>query len=81
MPGFLSNSVGAWSLGIELAFYAVFPVIAMLARSWRTVAVSAAVLIAGQHLLLWKIATVPVFWDYYLSNLIFAPFFALGILA
>jgi peptidoglycan/LPS O-acetylase OafA/YrhL len=81
MPGFLSNSVGAWSLGIELAFYAVFPVIAMLARSWRTVAVSAAVLIAGQHLLLWKIASVPVFWDYYRSNPSFEPFCALGILA
>ena len=81
MPGFLSNSVGAWSLGIELAFYAVFPVVAMLARSWRTVAVAAAVLIAGQHLLLWKIKSAPVFWDYYVSNLIFAPFFALGILA
>lgn len=81
MPGFVSNSVGAWSLGVELAFYAVFPIIAMLAKSWKPVAATALVLLAAQHLLLWKIGKAPVFWDYYISNLVFAPFFALGILA
>lgn len=81
MPGFLSNSVGAWSLGIELAFYAVFPIVAMLARSWKSVAIPALVLLAAQHLVLWKIGGRTDFWHYYISNLIFAPFFALGILA
>lgn len=79
MPGFLSNSVGAWSLGIELAFYAVFPVVAILVTSWREAVAISAVLLAAQHLLLWKIADSASFWDYYVSNLIFAPFFALGI--
>lgn len=79
MPGFLSNSVGAWSLGIEMAFYAVFPVIAMLVTSWRQAAVATITLIGAQHLLLWKIAGSVPFWNYYVSNLTFAPFFALGI--
>lgn len=80
MPGYLSNSVGAWSLGIELAFYAVFPVIVILARSWRDFVVAALVLLIGQHLVLWRIAASEQFWHYYVSNLIFAPFFALGCL-
>lgn len=80
MPGFISNSVGAWSLGIEMAFYAVFPVIALLVTSWRQAAIAAIVLLASQHLLLWKITDSAPFWNYYVSNLIFAPFFALGIL-
>ncbi len=81
LPGLLSNSVGAWSLGIELAFYAVFPVIAVLARSWKTVAIWFVVLLIGQHLLLWRISAVEQHWHYYVSNLTFAPFFAMGILA
>ena len=81
MPGFLSNTVGAWSLGIELAFYAVFPVIAVLARSWKAVAIWLIALLAAQHLLLWRLGTVEQHWHYYVSNLTFAPFFALGILA
>lgn len=80
MPGFLSNSVGAWSLGIELAFYAVFPIIALTARSWRPVAFSVVLLLVSQHLVLWKIKDMAAFWDYYISNLTFAPFFGLGIL-
>lgn len=80
MPGFLSNSVGAWSLGIELAFYAVFPVIAVLATSGRSVAIATVILLIAQHLLLWKISGAEPFWNYYISNLMFAPFFALGIL-
>lgn len=80
MPGFLSNSVGAWSLGIELAFYAVFPIVAMLARSWKSTAIVAAALIVAQHLLIFKIKEAEPFWNYYISNLVFAPFFALGIL-
>lgn len=79
MPGFLSNSVGAWSLGIELAFYAVFPVIAVLVTSWREAVIIAIVLLSAQHLLLLKLPYDASFWDYYVSNLIFAPFFALGI--
>lgn len=80
MPGFLSNSVGAWSLGIEIAFYAVFPIIAMLVRSWKVVAWTVIVLLVAQHLVLCKIKDTPAFWDYYISNLTFAPFFGLGIL-
>ena len=80
MPGFLSNSVGAWSLGIELAFYAVFPLIALLVTNWRQAAVAVAILVGAQHMLLWQLAGSPSFWEYYVSNLVFAPFFAFGIL-
>lgn len=79
MPGFLSNSVGAWSLGIEMAFYAIFPIVAMLVTSWRQAALATIILLGAQHLLLWKIANSAPFWNYYVSNLIFAPFFALGL--
>lgn len=80
MPGFLSNTVGAWSLGIELGFYFVFPIIAILVGSGRSMVVATILLIAAQHLLLWKIQDSAPFWNYYVSNLIFAPFFAMGIL-
>ena len=31
LPGYLSNTIGAWSLGIEMMFYFVFPVICLMA--------------------------------------------------
>lgn len=80
MPGFLSNSVGAWSLGIELGFYAVFPLIPMIARSVRSVAIVVLCLLVAQHLLIWKIQGVAAFWIYYISHLTFAPLFGFGIL-
>jgi peptidoglycan/LPS O-acetylase OafA/YrhL len=80
MPGLQSNSIGAWSLGIELAFYAVFPIVAALTQTWRQAAIAAALLISAQHLLLFQIREMGEFWSLYVSNLTFAPFFALGLL-
>lgn len=80
MPGLLSNSIGAWSLGIELAFYAVFPVVVVLVRTWRQAAFAVVILLLAQHLLLTEIRDSRDFWPVYVSNLTFAPFFALGLL-
>lgn len=80
MPGLLSNSIGAWSLGIELAFYAVFPVVVVLTRAWRQAAFAAVILLLAQRFLLIEIGDSRDFWPVYVSNLTFAPFFALGLL-
>jgi peptidoglycan/LPS O-acetylase OafA/YrhL len=49
-PGYLSNTPGAWSLGIEIAFYFLFPVLLVgFARwSWRMLAVLAGALLVVQ---------------------------------
>jgi peptidoglycan/LPS O-acetylase OafA/YrhL len=46
MPGFLSMTTGAWSLGIELLFYALFPVICILAANARITSLLIALAIA-----------------------------------
>lgn len=82
LPAFLSNSVGAWSLGIEGLFYLVFPVVAVLAgaASPRILICIAVMLIAAQQALLFLLQAMPddVFFQYYTTPLAFAPFFALG---
>ena len=86
LPGYLSNVTGAWSLGIEIAFYAVFPVICLLVNNarLRTLLIAVATLIVAQQsvlLLLQRMATEDPtrFWHYYTTPLMFAPFFAVGI--
>jgi peptidoglycan/LPS O-acetylase OafA/YrhL len=86
LPGYLSNVVGAWSLGIEIAFYAVFPIVCLLANNarLRTLLIVVATLIVAQQallLLLQRMATEDPtrFWHYYTTPLMFAPFFAAGI--
>lgn len=88
MPGYLSNSTGAWSLGIEMAFYAVFPVLLVLAKDMRPreAIVCLLLLLAGQQALLIRLAAdfpndVRQHWQYFSTPLMFAPFFAIGMLA
>jgi peptidoglycan/LPS O-acetylase OafA/YrhL len=82
LPGFLSNFTGAWSIGIEAAFYAVFPVVAIAGTraSLRTLLLAAGVLILAQQALLFLIRDFDAlrFWQFYISPLAFAPFFAFG---
>lgn len=83
MPGYLSNTTGAWSLGIELSFYALFPVLCLLlARSslWK---IGALVILTGcaQQLAINTLPNSddPSFWAKYTLPITFAPFFAIGI--
>jgi peptidoglycan/LPS O-acetylase OafA/YrhL len=86
LPGYLSNTIGAWSLGIEMLFYALFPVICLLitkARLWQFVATVIVLIIAQQIVIAlmghWVEEDPRRFWHYYTTPLIFAPFFFLGI--
>ncbi|HEU4474043.1 MAG TPA: acyltransferase [Gemmatimonadales bacterium] len=83
LPGLLSNTPGAWSLGIEAVFYLLFPVIAIASMnvSLGALAVAAVVLTVSQQVLIAFINDVAVstFWDYYATPLVFAPFFAAGL--
>jgi peptidoglycan/LPS O-acetylase OafA/YrhL len=83
LPGLLSNTPGAWSLGIEAVFYLLFPVVAIVSMnaSVGTLVVAAMVVTASQQLLIAFINDVAVssFWDYYATPLVFAPFFAAGL--
>ena len=83
LPGLLSNTPGAWSLGIEAVFYLLFPVIAIASMnaSAGTLVMAAVVLTASQQVLIVFISDVAAsrFWDYYVTPLVFAPFFAAGL--
>jgi peptidoglycan/LPS O-acetylase OafA/YrhL len=87
LPGYLSNTIGAWSLGIEMMFYFVFPVICLLAAtaSLPQLAGIALVLIFAQQVVIalmhhWVSDDPLRFWHYYSTFLIYLPFFILGIL-
>lgn len=84
MPGLLSMTTGAWSLGIELFFYALFPAICILSRNagFRTLFGALFVSVAAQQLLLADLppSTDPEFWGQYTMPLIFAPFFICGLI-
>lgn len=84
-PGYLSNASGAWSLGIEMAFYTVFPVACLIVAnsSLRSIAVTLVILLCGQQALMALLAHEfvpgsPSHWDHYVALLTFAPFFAIG---
>ena len=87
LPGYLSNTMGAWSLGIEMMFYFVFPVICLLAATASRLQLAgiALVLIFAQQIVIalmhhWVSDDPLRFWHYYSTFLIFLPFFILGIL-
>lgn len=87
LPGYLSNTIGAWSLGIEMMFYFVFPVICLLAATASLLQLAAMVLllIFAQQIVIalmhhWVSDDPLRFWHYYSTFLIFLPFFILGIL-
>lgn len=84
MPGLLSMTTGAWSLGIELLFYALFPAICILAANARIVSliIALAISIIAQQLLLLDLppSNDPEFWGRYIMPITFAPFFALGLI-
>jgi peptidoglycan/LPS O-acetylase OafA/YrhL len=87
MPGYLSNTTGAWSLGIEMMFYVVFPVMCLItarASVWW-LAATAFILILAQQIVLalmhhWVKEDPIRFWHYYATFLMFLPFFVLGML-
>lgn len=87
LPGYLSNTTGAWSLGIEMMFYVVFPVLCLMmasARVWQ-IAAAAFVLICAQQIVIallhhWIRDDLIRFWQYYSTFMIFLPFFVLGMM-
>ena len=86
LPGYLSNSEGAWSLGIELLFYLVFPMLCLMTRAMpgRRLAGFVVVSIVAQQMLLallhrWATDDPRRFWDYYSTPLTFLPFFLIGL--
>lgn len=83
LPGYLSNAVGAWSLGIEALFYVLFPLIAIAVAtsSIRALAYTTVLLVVSQQLLMWLIRPFdqPDHWYFYATPITFAPFFAYGI--
>jgi peptidoglycan/LPS O-acetylase OafA/YrhL len=84
MPGIISTTTGAWSLGIELAFYAVFPLLVLLLNGVRVrmLVLITGVLVIAQQALLQSLPSsdAPEFWGEYIMPLTFAPFFAFGFL-
>lgn len=83
-PGLLSGVTGAWSLGIEIVFYAVFPIIVLLSSSASTRSIAWFLLaaFAAQHLtmcILWPF-DIRQLWNNYVTPLVFAPYFIMGIL-
>ena len=82
IPGFLSTTTGAWSLAIELWFYMLFPIAALIAASIsrRTLGLGFAAILLCQQLLLSVLppSDDPLFWQQYTMPLTFAPFFAAG---
>lgn len=89
LPSFLASTIGAWSLGIEIIFYALFPVLMLAsagARIWHLLVVLA-VLLVGQQIVMALLAAEiepergrVAAWQMMVTPLAFAPFFAIGFL-
>lgn len=83
-PGLLSGVTGAWSLGIEIVFYAIFPVVALFTQSAsvRSLAWFLLGALVAQHLamsLLWSFDILQL-WYNYATPLVFAPYIIMGII-
>jgi peptidoglycan/LPS O-acetylase OafA/YrhL len=84
-PGYLAVGNGSWSLGIELGFYLVFPLLAMTIGTWSRTRLAVLIVIAlvAQQAYLqmvapWLASDPARHWDYYTSPLTFVPFFLIG---
>lgn len=82
--GLSSNTIGAWSLAVEILFYALFPVLMLLFANMRrrTLFLIAACLIPAQHagIALAREYSDPIDWYIYASPIVFAPYFMIGFL-
>ncbi len=87
MPAYLSNTAGAWSLGIEIFFYIVFPLICLLIASVkiRNLCLVTGIAIIIQQLLMlflereFAVGSVE-WWRAFIMPAVFAPFFLMGFL-
>lgn len=84
-PGYISTIGGGWSLGIEIAFYAVAPIAILLASRMRVAhgLLVLVILLTGQQLYLYSIAPITDpsrHWELFHLPIMFAPFFAMGFL-
>lgn len=84
-PGFISTVTGAWSIGIEIAFYAVVPLLLMMIPRLSTPKLAGvlAALIICQQLYLGSISGMTDtldHWFLYILPIVFAPFFCAGFL-
>ena len=84
LPGFISIAVGSWSLGIEMVFYILFPIIGLLAIrcSTRNLVLVTIALIVMQQGIIHSIKDLDgaQHWYYYTTSAVFAPFFSMGFL-
>ena len=82
-PGETSMVVGGWSIGIEMAFYALFPVIVLACNGLARLAVVAALLLVAQVIFANHIlagTTLVDAWNAYTQPLCFAGYFVGGCL-
>ena len=83
LPGLSSNVVGGWSLGIEGMFYVLFPALILLTEGMqaRRMLWIVAVLVIVQQLAihLSRGHRLEISWYLYVSPIVFAPFFGLGV--
>jgi len=82
--GELSNSAGAWSIGIEIVFYAVFPIVALLTYNARVrtlviVAIFITILQFAHNLYVFSIYDAETYWPIYIMPVSFAAYFAWGL--
>lgn len=83
-PGFSSIGLGAWSIGIEIGFYAIFPILALLLATVSTrnlMALTSCALVLQCVYLRLVASRLPApvqHWEVYTVPLTFAPFFLFG---
>lgn len=89
LPGYISSFIGAWSLGLELMFYMIFPVVLLLVSTAqiKNLLIVLFMLIAGQQAVIIlmqkeRLATLGdiEYWFSFATFLVYAPFFMVGIL-
>lgn len=87
MPGYLSSTTGSWSLGIEIAFYSLFPILCILLKPMGTryIVTITAITILMQQLLLYLLSKdfstgSTEWWRSFVMPIMFAPFFLAGMI-